>query len=73
MKTYENDEICTLLAVECKAEGQKAFLFEFGDGEEHWLPKSEIDFFGDVHDRNVEIGVPFWLCEKRGLEDYIID
>lgn len=73
LKAYENDEMCAVSAVECKAGSGKACLFVFADGEKHWLPKSEIDFGGMVHDRNCEIMMPFWLCERNGLEDHIID
>ncbi len=32
-----------------------------------WLPKSQIEYFGEVGDIDVEIEMPEWLAEKNDL------
>ena len=34
---------------------------------EVWLPKSQIVYEGEAGDRNVEIILPEWMAEKKGL------
>lgn len=39
------------------------------DGEEVWLPKSQIEYAGERGDEYVEISLPDWLAEDKGLSD----
>lgn len=50
-------------------ETDDAILVEV-DGEEHWLPKSQIDYTEGVLFPGEEIDVesPEWLAEQRGLD-----
>ena len=49
-----------------KTETEKAVLVEI-DGEDYWLPKSQIK--GSVTQANddYECEIPLWLAEKKGL------
>lgn len=76
MKTYANNEKCIVVANEILHESEKAYLCLFaanGESENVWLPKSQVDCAADVGDKDVEIGMDFWLCEKKHLEDFIAD
>lgn len=40
------------------------------DGEESnavWLPRSKIELVREIDDETVEVEVPDWLAEERGL------
>lgn len=37
------------------------------DGEEVWLPKSQIEYDGERGDEAVDIELPEWLAEEKGL------
>ena len=39
------------------------------EGEEVWLPLSQIDFDGERGDMNVSISLPKWLADEKGLSD----
>ena len=39
------------------------------DGEEVWLPKSQIDYAGERGDEYVPITLPDWLAADKGLSD----
>lgn len=49
-------------------ETDHARLVDFGDGEETWLPKSQIERGRDLGDGNYEWAVPEWLAIEKGLE-----
>lgn len=48
-------------------ETDEAILLDV-DGDEVWLPKSQIEFDGERGDY-IEVEVPDWLCEQKGLHD----
>jgi hypothetical protein len=55
--------------VEAKRETDKALLCLFPDGEEHWIPKSQIDDDSEVY-REGDVGklvVSQWIAEQKGL------
>ena len=54
---------------EIVTETDLAFLFRVGD-EDIWVPKSQIADKDDyeVGDKEVEIGITKWWCEKNGFE-----
>lgn len=39
------------------------------EGEETWLPLSQIDFYGERGDTDVPISLPEWLGDDKGLSD----
>lgn len=39
------------------------------EGEETWLPLSQIDFCGERGDTDVPISLPEWLADEKGLSD----
>ncbi len=39
------------------------------EGEDVWLPLSQIDFCGERGDTSVPITLPAWLAEEKGLSD----
>lgn len=39
------------------------------EGDEHWLPLSQIDFCGERGDTDVPISLPEWLGRDKGLYD----
>lgn len=39
------------------------------EGDEHWLPLSQIDFCGERGDTDVPISLPEWLADDKGLSD----
>ncbi|WP_291442841.1 hypothetical protein [Desulfovibrio sp.] len=39
------------------------------DGEDVWLPKSQIEYVGERGDMNVEVTLPDWLADDNGLVD----
>lgn len=39
------------------------------DGEQHWLPKSQVEYTGERGDKNVAIALPDWLASEKGLSD----
>jgi len=49
-------------------ETEKALLVEI-EGEEVWLPKSQIDDDSEVYKEDTEgtLVIPLWLAEKHGL------
>lgn len=53
---------------EIKRETNKAFLLVI-DGEEHWIPKSQIadpDEY-EVGDKNLTVSVSEWIAEQKEL------
>ena len=58
--------------VHCKAirATEKALLVEY-EGEEIWIPQSEIDDESEVFDADDnsegDLVIPLWLAEKKGL------
>jgi len=50
-------------------ETDSAILVENDCGEEIWLPKSQIDFNDEGAEAGalIEIDVPRWLAEEKGL------
>jgi hypothetical protein len=55
---------------EIKGESDLAFLVELEDGEELWLPKSQISDPQDYNrgDRNVTLSITEWLARQKGLD-----
>ncbi len=39
------------------------------DGDDVWLPKSQIEYVGERGDMNVEVTLPDWLADDNGLVD----
>lgn len=39
------------------------------EGENYWLPKSQIEYEGERGDEYVEVTLPDWLAEEKGLSD----
>ena len=39
------------------------------EGEEHWLPKSQIEYIGERGDTDVEVSIPDWLADEQALSD----
>ena len=66
-KPYPEPEFLTISATILQ-ETDDAILIEC-DGQEEWLPISQIDFAGERGDTDVEITLPDWLAEERGLCD----
>lgn len=54
--------------VKALRETEKALLVEI-EGEEFWLPKSQIDDDSEVYKEDTEgtLVIPMWLAEKMGL------
>lgn len=51
------------------AQTENAGLFRFEDGEEAWLPWSQVS--EDSPGKNGEVGtlgLTSWICEKKGIE-----
>ena len=62
----ENDETITISVV-IKRESERAFLVD--DGEEHWIPKSQIqepENYG-VSNAKVNLVISLWIAEQKGL------
>lgn len=51
-----------------KKETDKALLVEI-DGDEHWIPKSQIDDDSEVYQEGDEgeLVVSMWLAEQKGI------
>jgi hypothetical protein len=54
--------------VECTVETDNAILVEI-EGEEHWIPKSQIDDASEVYGRGHEgtLIVTEWIATQKGL------
>lgn len=54
--------------VKALKETERALLVEV-EGEEVWLPKSQIDDDSEVYKEDTEgtLVIPLWLAEKHGL------
>ncbi len=50
-------------------ETEDAILVDCGTDEAVWLPKSQIEYDGERGDTDVEISLPDWLAEDKGLVD----
>jgi hypothetical protein len=54
--------------VEVKHVTEKAMLLKFPDGEEHWIPKSQIEETSvDEKGDTGTVVLKKWICEQRGL------
>lgn len=64
----DDDDTVTIGDIEVKASTPKAILIEV-DGEEHWIPRSQLLDGTDVDDVGDEgkIVIPKWLADDRGL------
>lgn len=49
-------------------ETEDAILFRC-EADEVWLPKSQIEYVGERGDEYVEVSVPDWLAEDKGLSE----
>lgn len=49
--------------VDLITETERAWLFEFDDGEEHWVPKS----VGDYDEDDDTVALPQWFIDDRGI------
>jgi hypothetical protein len=36
-----------------------------------WLPSGLINYFRELPNDTVELEIPFWLAQKKELEDYV--
>jgi hypothetical protein len=45
-------------------DGDRAILIRLEDGEEHWLPKSQIEFDGEKR-----LSIKIWLARKIGVTE----
>jgi len=54
-----------LITAEIIRETDLAILIHH-NGEEIWLPKSQIDYDGDVGDE-ADIEIPEWLADEKGI------
>jgi hypothetical protein len=54
--------------VTCKAETEKALLCII-DGEEHWIPKGQVDDDSEVYKRGDQgtLIVTEWIAKQKGL------
>lgn len=53
----------------CQGETDKALLIHFDTGEQHWMPKSQIDDDSEVFERG-HFGTFIcsqWIAEQKGL------
>jgi hypothetical protein len=52
------------------AESENALLLEI-DGDQHWIPKSQISEPGTYAkgDKDVTVSVTEWIAKQKGLED----
>lgn len=57
-----------ITGVICKKETEKALLVDI-DGEEHWLPKSQIHDDSEVYAEGGEgvLVITEWIAEQKGL------
>jgi len=53
-------------------ETDKAYLLNFGDDVETWIPKSQVKNAEEFEDEMFVV-LPQWLIEEKGLEGYIED
>jgi hypothetical protein len=63
-----NDDFVEIEADEVLHQSEAAFLFSI-DGEDAWLPKSQIECPDDIDvgDENVIVGIKRWLAVEKGL------
>lgn len=54
--------------VRCKCQTEKAILVEI-EGEEHWIPQSQIDDDSEVFSAGDEgtLVITEWIAEQKGL------
>lgn len=57
------DDVVDLEYIEKKHTTDRATLYDFGDGVEVWLPKSQIE----ADDDEGNVVVKRWLAEEKGL------
>ena len=50
-------------------DGHEGAILVNCDGDEVWLAISQIEFAGERGDTDVEITLPDWLAEEKGLTD----
>lgn len=64
----EFDEKVTIPEVTSSRETDKAILVEI-EGEEFWIPKSQIDDDSEVYEKNQhgELVVSAWLAKQKGF------
>lgn len=62
-------ETATFEGVTVKAATDKALLCVFDDGDEHWIPLSQIDDDSEVYEKGTEgaLVVTKWIAEQKGL------
>lgn len=65
---WANDDTAEFEDVLCKRETGKACLCII-DGEEHWIPKSQIHDDSEVYEEGHEgrLVVTQWIAEQKGL------
>ncbi len=57
----------TVVSGTLRRETDRAILLEV-DVDEHWLPKSQIDWTEDAEPgEEIDVEVPEWLADERGL------
>ena len=64
---YDNDDVVLIYVKSVKYETDNAVLFDVdGLTVKQWLPKSQIKWYEEGN--LVAVELPYWLCEKEGLE-----
>ena len=60
----------TVANVVCKKDTEKAILVEI-DGEEHWIPLSQIDDDSEVYQEGDEgvLVISHWIAVQKGLTE----
>ena len=67
-----NDNKVSIDDTVCTAETEKAILVEI-EGEEYWMPKSQIDDDSEVYKKGQEgtLVITRWIAEQKGLAQEI--
>ena len=63
-----SDKTVRIEGVTVKHEVDKALLVDI-DGDEHWIPKSQIDDDSEVYEMGTDgdLVITKWIAEKKGL------
>lgn len=64
----ESNETFEICDVYCEGETEKAIFVTWGDGENHWIPKSVVHDDSEVWKEGQEgdLVVKLWFAEKKG-------
>ena len=63
-------EPVTLLRTKCLRETEKAILVELNDGQELWVPKSQVDDDSEVYQKGDtgSLVITAWFASREGLD-----